>query len=129
MKKVMFIVLGLIMISIPIIAQDGETPVPKDWSWIWMAVTGVLTVVTGLFSTVATKWKGKAGQLAKFGSESVDVLQAGTSLANIVIQAGQDNVFTPEEKLKIKDAAQKWKDEKVEAVAAWRVLLSKDDPS
>jgi len=129
MKKVMFIVLGLIMISIPIIAQDGEVPVPKDWSWLWMAATGLLTVVGGLFKVASTKWKGKAAQVVKFGGEGIDVLQAGTELANIVLKAGDDNVFTPEEKLKIKEAAQKWKDEKTEAVATWRVLISKDDPS
>lgn len=127
MKKFMFIVLGLMIISVSLIAQDSETPVPKDWSWIWQAVTGVLVLIGGFFKVTSDKFKGKMKQLAVFGSEAVDVLGAGTHLANVTIDAAADNVFTAEEKSAMKAAAEDWKDQKVQAVAAWKLLISKEN--
>jgi len=128
MKK-SFLISILLVIGVAIFAQDSEVTEPvKDFSWIWTALTGVLTIIVTFFKVQYDKVKGKFKEVVKLGLETSEAGAAAMDLADYTIKSADDNVFTTEEKAGMKSKAETFKNEWADVKAQWKILWGKVTP-
>jgi len=115
--------LMLVVFAVPLMAQDIE-PLETSFNW-WPVISAVLAILSTIMGKVVVDGKKKIGQVVKLGIETVEALDAGTTLADYTVKAAEDNVFTDEEKAGMKDKALAFKNEKSDVKAQWKIVWAK----
>ncbi len=105
-----FILLFVVFLAIPILAQDLEVPVEPGFNW-WMIISGALAVLTTIFGATVSKIKNKLKQIANVFKEALDVVF-------VLTDALEDNNVNPEEVAALKLAIS-------ELRGAWKALWNK----